>query len=271
MSRLLIDADIVAFQAASAAEEVYLDETGDILFWGFKYSVGEQIADNLIDKITDALNWKGEVLLCFSCPTKEYFRHDIYSEYKSNRGTNRPLLGRTAVTDYLMDNYVSAVYPKLEGDDVVGMLAQEGDVMVSEDKDLRTVPGLHFNPAKDTEVVEVSQEEADRFFYAQALAGDMTDGYPGCPQVGLEGALKVVDSPFVFEAYEHVFKSGPRKGLSETRFKKNPTDSIWESIVSHYEKAGLSEEYALQMARCARILRRGEYSEEEGVKLWSPK
>lgn len=271
MNSLIIDADIVAFQAASAAEHMFEDGEGDILYWGFKKSEGFQKADAILDRIIEKLNWDGTIILTFSCPTKRYFRHDIYPEYKGNRQSTRPLLGRNEVVDYLKDNYVYRQFPTLEGDDVCGIMAKPGDVIVSEDKDLRTVPGLHFNPAKDEQVVEVTEEQADRLFYAQALAGDMTDGYPGCPQVGLEGALKIVESPFIFEAYEHTFKSGPRKGLSETRFNKVPTDSVWESIVSHYEKAGLSEEVALQMARCARILRRGEFKLDTGVKLWSPK
>jgi len=74
----------------------------------------------------------------------------------------------------------------------------------------------------------------------QTLMGDSTDNYKGCPKVGLKTAEKI---------------------LAE--------NSTWETVVAAFEKAGLSEEDALENARLARILRDGEYNNETGeVKLW---
>ena len=42
-------------------------------------------------------------------------------------------------------------------------------------------------------------------------------------------------------------------------------------VLAAYEKAGLGPDYALTMARLARILREGEYDfDKEEVKLWIP-
>ena len=73
----------------------------------------------------------------------------------------------------------------------------------------------------------------------------MVDGYSGCPRVGVKTAEKILDEP-----------------------------PYWNKVVAAYNKAGLSEEVALENARLARILRKGEYLEgydkEGDVNLWTP-
>ena len=45
----------------------------------------------------------------------------------------------------------------------------------------------------------------------------------------------------------------------------------WEEVLEAYTNAGFNEEYALTQARCARILRHGEYRwVAQEIHLWKP-
>jgi DNA polymerase-1 len=116
-------------------------------------------------------------------------------------------------------------------------------VIVSYDKDMKTIPGVHLSDGKP---VEVSKRQADLAFYCQALTGDTSDNYPGCPKYGPVAAAKALD------------------GLLDER-------DMWAAVLAAYEKAGFNERYAIAQARCARILRSGEYDHERGIPLlWNP-
>jgi len=137
--------------------------------------------------------------------------------------------------------------PGLEGDDILGILATHPKairgqkIIVSIDKDMKTIPGYVWNPDKDDEPIFYSTEEADYWHLYQTLTGDTTDGYPGLPGCGPKGAEKVLEDP------------------------------SWEAVVAAYEKKGLTEEDALVQARCARILRATDYDyAKKEVKLWCP-
>ena len=118
---------------------------------------------------------------------------------------------------------------------------------------------------------EVTQWEADRFHLIQTLAGDATDGFYGCPGLGMTRAATIIDNPVRLVPQDGVKTRGVNKGDVVTRWMAEPTSDYWACIVSHYRKAGLGEPEALVTARLARILRHGEYDREtEVVTLWTP-
>jgi hypothetical protein len=46
---------------------------------------------------------------------------------------------------------------------------------------------------------------------------------------------------------------------------------MWAAVVAAFGKKGLDQRYAIQQARCARILRPGEYDlDTHTVRLWEP-
>lgn len=235
----------------------------------------------------DALlaDWKeklkaDELIICLSCPHEENFRLKVLPSYKGNRDySNRPaLLG--PIKEYLAEAYKTYARPTLEADDVMGILSTHPKlipgkkIIVSEDKDMKTIPGWLWNPAKDSKPRLIEQLEADWRHLYQTLIGDSTDGYKGCPGVGKDTAFEVLgDGSFAVGqvAYEHTFKSGPRKGTVEVRYRKERMDSRWEAIVSWFARAGLSEEDALIQARVARICRASDYDfKNKEVRLWQP-
>ena len=240
---LLIDGDILLYAESSAVEEAW--DWGDDVWTlhGDAKIAKERVdvwltdikehleADHLIITLTDHANWRKEVL-----PT-----------YKHNRKSKRKPLVYPVLRDYVAETYKTALWDTLEADDVMGILATDpkdktDKIIVSEDKDMKTIPGKLYNPGHPEDgIMEISLEQANRTHLTQALTGDITDGYGGCPGIGPKTAIKVLK------------------------------DGDWIEVVAAYEKVGLTEEDALIQARVARILRHGEYNKKtKEVKLWTP-
>lgn len=269
----LIDGDIFAYERASAAETptdwgeglwtLHADANMAIAALDGRLAELKKLvkADRLIVCLTGSNNWRNRVL-----PT-----------YKGNRKDVRRPMILPVLKQHLIDNYDVFIKPDLEADDVLGILAtwkglKGKKIIVTKDKDLKTIPCYIFLSHKpELGVCEVTEEEADLWHLTQALAGDTTDGYSGCPNIGVETAHKILTELYGWEEYEHTFKSGVRKGLTEKRFRKIEVETPWEAVVSHFAKAGLGEQEALVQARVARILRAEDYDfKNKKVKLWTP-
>ena len=65
----------------------------------------------------------------------------------------------------------------------------EDTIIVSDDKDLQTIAGYHYNKG---EVIEVSEQQALKNFYTQVLTGDTADNYKGCRGVGPVKAERIL-------------------------------------------------------------------------------
>jgi DNA polymerase-1 len=240
----LIDADIVVYQAASRAQESV--DWGDEITSSVNKPRALGEAKLQVEAIAEAVG-ADDVVLCFSDAAN--FRKEVYPSYKSNRKGSVKPLGFEHVKTWLMDHHQFLVKPGLEADDVLGILltreTADKRVCCSIDKDLLTVPGRHYNWDRGTKAI-VSPEDAEYLFYEQILTGDSVDGYPGCPGIGPVRATKL---------FEDVEPGRPR----------------WEVIVEAYEKKGLTEADAITQARCARILREGEFDYQyRRPILWTP-
>jgi DNA polymerase-1 len=124
----------------------------------------------------------------------------------------------------------------------------EGEkIIVSEDKDMRTIPAKVYHPHKPTQgVMEISELDADRFLMWQTICGDVTDGYGGAKGVGAK-------SPYA----------------EDVLFAER--EELWDEVLLAYASKGLTEEDALLQARCARILRAEDYNLDTGeIELWIP-
>lgn len=277
MKRLvLIDGDVFAFQAASAIEEEVEWEDG-FFTW---HTDADAVKALLLRKIAECIEAvdADEAVVCFSDPSANW-RVDVFPAYKGHRKDKKPLALKH-VKQWMVDDHDAKMVPTMEGDDLLGVLAtmptfkpRFEKLVVSLDKDLKTIPGLYCRDpfAKDMEIVEISEQDADEWHLIQTLAGDPTDGYPGCPGIGMSKATKFVKGCIGVEAHEHVLKRGPRKGETELRFTEVPMDDPWEAVVSHYNAAGLTEEDALVQARVARICRHTDFDNKRKEPiLWTP-
>lgn len=235
--KLLIDGDIVAYQAAVSAETPVNWGDGLWTLHAYEEEVVAKIEQHLSLIMGDLHFDKIQVAIS----DIKNFRKDVDPQYKANRkNIRKPMLLQFA-KDYLFEKYDGLIYPNIEADDVLGIeLTADPDCVIwSTDKDLKTITGVHL---VDGELVNIDPETSDYWFYYQTLVGDLTDNYQGCPKVGPKTAEKILDK-----------------------------DCSWDAVVAAYIKAGLSESVALQNARLARILRAGEYNTETGeVYLWTP-
>ena len=185
------------------------------------------------------------------------FRMDVYKPYKMHRADKRKPLGLKAIRQFLFDDCGATFQPGLEADDLMGLWMtdryRDNGIIVSWDKDMRAVPGRFWVPGTE-EVEERDTVQADLMWFAQALSGDAADGYPGCKNVGVVRAKRIVE-----------------EALAKAADKPDHVEVLWECVKAEFLKKGQTEEEALTNTRLARILRHGDYDlKEKKVRLWMP-
>jgi 5'-3' exonuclease len=137
---------------------------------------------------------------------KGSFREKVYTGYKANRVGMRKPAHLMACKEWLLTNYFGECRAgELEADDLMAIYSTEAtekgvsSLVASIDKDLKQIPGYHFDFVKN-KLIFVSEEEAHRNLYTQMLTGDATDGIPGIKGVGpktAEKLLKGVMTPYL--------------------------------------------------------------------------
>lgn len=286
----LIDGDIFIYMAALANEYECQWDTWlwtlhanlDAAIAQFDDTVNDIVedlkADNVVVALTDTTNW----------------RKDVMPTYKHQRVTKRKPVIYQAMREYVAETRETFQRPGLEGDDILGILSTHAHlikgekIIVSIDKDMKSIPGLLLNDGRarkgmagaltgfsstsyDDYVVSVSEADADRYHMMQTLTGDATDGYPGCPGIGPVRAEQLLIEGLVLEPREYPCTRGVNKGTMQTKWEPGREGTPWDIIISAYASVGLSETVALQNARVARILRADDYNFQlkEPV-LWNP-
>ena len=82
-----------------------------------------------------------DVVLCLGHHSN--FRYGVFPQYKSNRRGIQKAACYSDLRKYLQRTYSTAVLANTEADDVLGVMYQDGDLLYSPDKDLRTIAGTH--------------------------------------------------------------------------------------------------------------------------------
>lgn len=266
--RILIDADVLAYRAAYATEQTkYLvaspgsqgvnfdnaksaKECADVnplaVTWSRKEVRPEadaiQAVDSVILDICNQLEAKrSDVVMILSGVGN--FRHKIATraEYKGNRvGAERPK-NYNAVREHLITEWKAIVTAGEEADDRLGieMTRDANSVCCSIDKDLKQLPGWHFN-FHTSELVAISGRQADLNFFGQVLSGDAVDNVPGLKGIGVVKAAKALESC-----------ATPWQCWQE----------CWGMYVHQFGKKG--EKYALEAARLLHVRRKPK-------QIWTP-
>lgn len=258
----LIDADIISYIAAMVAQESTDWGDGDPVMVTASLPKAKQVAD---ETLTAWFQPTGEddLLLCWTDRKAKTFRYGVHPHYKAQRTGAKPVL-LEEVGAYMQDKYPSATYDGLEGDDVIGLLMTDPDrgydVMVSTDKDLKTIPGRLYVPGKSKRPGMVREDRADWWWMMQTIMGDPSDNFKGAPGAGEKAAEKALDHlqgghiRDMWDAVEEVFHTQHAKDRWRERFVH---DNVYDEAVMN--------------ARCARILRHGDYNYSDGkVNLWTP-
>lgn len=263
MRTALLDADVLAYEAATANEHPI---QWDANLWTLHSELNPAILqlDNEIEDIKRNLE-ADHVVLALS-DYNDPWRKRVMPTYKANRKEKRKPIIYAALREYMHEKYEVFQRPGLEGDDILGILLTNpklfpGEkIIVSIDKDMKTLPGmrLELKAARDSGAwfpIVSTKDEANYWHMTQTLTGDATDGYPGCRGIGAKTAAKILDECW---------------GSADDG-KWFFMEEAWARVVKAYEKAGLDEGHALRNARVARICRHGDYDyTNKEVRLWNP-
>jgi len=211
----LIDGDVIAYIAAYDRTE---EEAREML-------------DSLVVDITDSV-FADDVKIAVK--GDDNFRKDYYDEYKAHRKSDdeyRAFIDR--LRDYLVECHGGEAAHGQEADDLLAQWAQdcmdsgEEYAIASIDKDLLTIPGVHFNIRKGI-IIHVDKDEADYLLSKQLLMGDSADNIPGLPGIGAKRAEKILEGvPYgkrrdaVIKAYKDQYGRSWKKELQLTG------DLIW--------------------------------------------
>ena len=233
----LVDADSLLYKVGFAIEDKVVwnelellagEDTEPEIEYYTNIETCKKTFNQMIESILYATGCDSAILV-FSGDTN--FRHDFPISYKENRKDSRKPEGFADILQHAHSTYDTVTKPNIEADDYVVYLATKfpNDYVLSAiDKDvLYQTVGTHYNYSTGLDVT-TTKEEAVRYAYFQTLAGDVTDGYKGCPQIGEVKAEKLLD------------------GL-ETK------EEMWQVVVAAYESKGLTEDDALWTMRLANM------------------
>jgi DNA polymerase-1 len=171
------------------------------------------------------------------------FRLDIYSEYKANRSKSKSTRPEwfDDLKSGIVNDYDGCIFTdNCEADDMVRTWAEECRgkkpfVVVTVDKDLDCVEGLHYNPRKK-ETYTIEPSYANKHYWKQILMGDSTDNIPGVPGIGPKKADDLLEDSedyisAVCSAYHNYYgEQGYEYMLANARLIH-----IWRHIGDHFK------------------------------------
>jgi 5'-3' exonuclease len=175
---------------------IYID--GDILvyqsIWGAKNTkdIKKKLDQTISNIMSDLEGGTGKIAI----KGKGNFRKEIYPEYKGNRKkelTDEEKEFFAYAYNYLETSWKAVPAHGMEADDLLATwCTEEEGIIVSIDKDMLQVPGLHFNTRRK-DYQNVSEEEASLTLHTQVLMGDSVDNIVGLRGIGKVKAAKIME------------------------------------------------------------------------------
>lgn len=243
---MLIDADVLAYQSAFTAQS-NIQWKEDLWTVHTDLAVAKTWIVDRLDTFKKRLK-ADDFILAIS--DKNNFRRKLFPAYKANRRSKFAPIGLNPIRDWMAEEYGTVIYPNLEADDVLAVLATERPnrldkrIIVSIDKDFKGVPCTFYDFNRG-EMHEIAEEEADAYHLMQTIAGDTVDGFKGVTGIGPVKAKRLLDT----------------------------NGANWDTVLKAYSDAGMTEEEALTNAWMAYLIRKDEYNHKhKKLKyLWMPK
>ena len=99
MTTAIIDGDIIAFKSAAAVS------VKEDTIMQFDPARAKEYVDFMMNEWIKRIK-PNVILMCFSDPSRQYFRHNIYPEYKANRGGMERPSALTFTYEYLAEKYI---------------------------------------------------------------------------------------------------------------------------------------------------------------------
>lgn len=118
-------------------------------------------------------------------------------KYKGNRDTLHKPKYYDEIKSYMLDTWSAIPVRGQESDDAIGIEQFDNPdkytVICSIDKDMKMIPGWHFNWVKD-ELMYQTIHNANMFLFYQMLVGDTSDNIPGIDKIGDKRAIDLIES-----------------------------------------------------------------------------
>ena len=177
----LLDSDIICYRVGFASEDV--EEK-------FALSRVSELVHEVVFVQLECKDYKAYIT------GKGNFRNEIAvtEPYKGNRKDMKKPIHYDAIRKHLVEKLGAVLIEGMEADDAIAIEATNmGNqaIIVSIDKDLDQVAGLHYNFVKQ-ELYEITPEEGMLNFYKQILTGDRVDNIIGIKGVGPVKAAKLL-------------------------------------------------------------------------------
>lgn len=219
----LVDGDIIAYRVGFAHEYVKYTTSyeGRVIEHRGKRELNKYLAENdlaitdecldlqeelVVEPVENALHGVRELIESILENTKSG-RYEIYLTgdgnfrtslaftvpYKGNRPDRKPA-HYGAIREYLTKQWGATIINGMEADDQLAIRATAlGDkaVICSLDKDLKQVPGRHYNWVTG-KLETISELEGRRNLYVQMLTGDVADNIKGIYGIGEKTARKLL-------------------------------------------------------------------------------
>jgi len=190
------------------------------------------------------------------------FRKEIYPEYKGHRKkelTEQEKEFFAYSYDYLQNGWGAIPANGMEADDLLAIWnTEKPGIIVSIDKDLLQVPGLHFN-TRNKEYTNVTEDEGSLLLHTQVLMGDSVDNITGLKGIGKVKAAKVMEGVPVSQHLSAV------KSFWQKTFGRGWEDDLQLNMDLIYLKRSMDDRYDIRTGK--RFVKTVRNSNREGLEV----
>ena len=168
MTTCLIDGDILCYRVGFSSRDIPL-------------SIALSRLNKTIENILKACNTQ-DYKIYLTSQDHSNFRFEIDPTYKANRSSEKPPY-YINLREYMTEMHGAEMAFGMEADDLMGINQNADTIICTIDKDLKQIPGRHYNFVKDYHY-SVTPSEGLYWFYTQILTGDNADNVKGLAGVG---------------------------------------------------------------------------------------
>ncbi len=241
---------------------IYID--GDILvyqsMWGANSTkdIKKKLDQTIASIMSELEGSTGKIAIKGS----DNFRKEIYPEYKGHRKkelTEQEKEFFAYSYDYLQNGWGAIPANGMEADDLLAIWnTEEPGIIVSIDKDLLQVPGLHFN-TRNKEYTNVTEDEGSLLLHTQVLMGDSVDNITGLKGIGKVKAAKVMEGVPVSQHLSAV------KSFWQKTFGRGWEDDLQLNMDLIYLKRSMDDRYDIRTGK--RFVKTVRNSNREGLEV----
>lgn len=200
MGTALIDADVLAYSCGFASQRLLTGvfEEGETFLDVDPPEYALSLVNKSLRRIAETAGKQGYGDVKLFLTGTGNFRTEIakVAPYKGNRVQEKPAHFHL-LRKYMVERWDAVIVDGIEADDAIATAACKLDydprtcLIVSQDKDFLTVPGMLWNPREEN-AKRITRKQALRNEARQILTGDVADNIPGCYKTGTVTAHQLI-------------------------------------------------------------------------------